>query len=391
MSRKVIIVMAAAIFTHSVHHVIHMSNLLDQETSLLRALPPAFRHPREEIALLLSTSSIIPISDVADGGGEEDMNDVKHGKSEEIMTEFNDKNLQHSYQYKPPSLSDDLRDHCGTSPIFEDYFALSQRSRSGHDEDQVIFNSFFNQAPNYLSKGYDGANEESLLRTGTYVELGAFDGKKESNSRFFDICLGWEGLLIEGNPRMFKQLVENRPNAHRMNFAPSCREPGENVTFYSTVFSNAGLPGHAKSYDDNKGKTPSMEVPCGPLGSVLENMFRGGEDGHEGDNDHHSDDGTTSISSKPRINFFSLDVEGSEMLILDTIDFNRIHIDIIMIEVANAHCRQRDVCQMRDQVRAKMKGLGYHCYEYLVVDSDVCVHPKSPFQKIEPDNTAPER
>lgn len=35
------------------------------------------------------------------------------------------------------------------------------------------------------------------------------------------------------------------------------------------------------------------------------------------------------------MNFFSLDVEGAEKLVVDTIDFSRVQIDIFMIEVQN--------------------------------------------------------
>jgi hypothetical protein len=48
------------------------------------------------------------------------------------------------------------------------------------------------------------------IDTGTYVELGAFQGRAESNSAFFDLCLGWKGLLIEGNPAHYSKLVQNR-------------------------------------------------------------------------------------------------------------------------------------------------------------------------------------
>ena len=64
---------------------------------------------------------------------------------------------------------------------------------------------------------------DALFRTdgkavkGNYIELGAFDGEAESNTRLFDLCLGWKGLLIEGNPSSFKKLVRNRPGAHRLS------------------------------------------------------------------------------------------------------------------------------------------------------------------------------
>ena len=68
---------------------------------------------------------------------------------------------------------------------------------------------------------------------GFYVELGAFDGHEESNTRFFDECLHWDGLLIEGNPEIYRKLERNRPHAHRFFGAPSCPALGGSVSFWN--------------------------------------------------------------------------------------------------------------------------------------------------------------
>jgi len=73
--------------------------------------------------------------------------------------------------------------------------------------------------------------------------------------------------------------------------------------------------------------------------------------------------------SNKRINFFSLDVEGSENLVLKTIDFSKVMIDVIMIEIQNQHCR--GVCEVREQVRQKMSTEGYLRYEGLIPKSDI--------------------
>ena len=118
---------------------------------------------------------------------------------------------------------------------------------------------------------------------------------------------------MEGNPKKYEQLVANRPNAHRMNFAPSCPHWNETVTFYDTIWTNAGIQGHAQAYDNKL--VHNVTVPCGPLGQqVIEHVFGlGGK-----------------LDLPPRVNFFSLDVEGAEKLVLDTIDFSRVQIDILM-------------------------------------------------------------
>jgi FkbM family methyltransferase len=178
---------------------------------------------------------------------------------------------------------------------------------------------------------------------GTFVELGAFDGSIESNSMFFERCLGWKGLLIEGNPENFQKVLRNRPLSHRMSFAPSCDAEYEmvnkTVQFYRYPMTNVGLVGSAKTYE---GK-PTVDVPCGPLGPVLKDVFE----------------------EEQRVAFFSLDVEGAEPMVLETIDFDSklIIIEVLMIEVENDNCRRVRVCETRDKVRAKMAKHGYRRYE----------------------------
>ena len=190
----------------------------------------------------------------------------------------------------------------------------------------------------------------------TFLELGAFDGKRESNTRFFEVCLGWKGLLIEGNPRKYQELVTNRPGAHRMSFAPSCDatiHDNQTVAFHDFPWTNAGMEGHALGYKGDR----TVDVPCGKLGPVLQDIF----------------------PNKEPISFFSLDVEGAEVLVLNTIDFSKVMIEVMMIEIKNAFCKDNS-CETRQQIRAKMKQEGYQRYEGLVAASDVYVHPNSRFQ-----------
>ncbi len=47
-------------------------------------------------------------------------------------------------------------------------------------------------------------------RGGFYVEFGADDGKKNSNSYYLKEIYGWNGILVEPNPDVFDELVKNR-------------------------------------------------------------------------------------------------------------------------------------------------------------------------------------
>mmetsp|Transcript_14727 Transcript_14727/g.27973 ORF Transcript_14727/g.27973 Transcript_14727/m.27973 type:complete len:350 (+) Transcript_14727:38-1087(+) len=246
---------------------------------------------------------------------------------------------QSRYDYNPYPAPD-----CGQAPDYPEFFALPTIKRSANNEDRVIYETLF--------KSHNVVGPIN----GSVVELGAFNGVQESNSHFFEQCLGWKSLLIEGNPMNYQGVLSNRPFAEKMSFAPSCDSDYERVNktveFYRYPITNVGLVGYAKTYETK----PTVPVPCGPLSPVLEDIFEG----------------------RP-VNFFSLDVEGAEMLVLNTIDFQKVQIHVMMIEIENNHCK-RNECVVRQQVRAKMAKEGYLMYQRLVPKSDVYVHPNSPFQ-----------
>lgn len=175
---------------------------------------------------------------------------------------------------------------------------------SAHAEDIAIFDAFFNRPVS-----------DSIDRTFTYMEIGAHDGVRESNTRFFDICLKWNGLLVEPHPMNYRRMVKLRPSAHHLAIAPSClaNETGI-VLFPKHMFTSAQI-------NENGG---TIEIHCGPLQHYLDQLY------------FH------------RIDFWSLDVEGQELNVLKTVDFNRTQIDVIMAESDN---RFRDLPEFQKKVK----------------------------------------
>jgi FkbM family methyltransferase len=236
---------------------------------------------------------------------------------------------------------------CGNIPRFAPFWDQNLAGRSRQDEDKTVYYTFFSNL------------NRTEMTDFHYVELGAFDGVRESNTRFFDVCLGWEGLLIEPNPRVFPKLVQNRPYAHRMSFAASCSEKDEaankTVGFWTSVFTNAAQDSsvNRKAYADNS-NSKKTEVPCGSLTPVLLDVF-----------------------PSRRVHFFSLDTEGTEHNILENIDFGQIFIDVLISENWNAFCQVE--CEARDKTRALMKAAGFKLYPKIIAKSDLYVHPQSEF------------
>ena len=49
---------------------------------------------------------------------------------------------------------------------------------------------------------------KNRIKNGFFIEAGAYDGEKYSNTLFFELKQSWTGLLIEPNPDAFQLLKE---------------------------------------------------------------------------------------------------------------------------------------------------------------------------------------
>jgi len=157
----------------------------------------------------------------------------------------------------------------------------------------------------YLGEG--NGNGRSV--GGVFVEMGGLDGVTFSNTRLFEYCAGWDGILIEAQPDNTKLLFENRPCAVVIPEGACSVDATESSSNggYSTIRMSIGQ-GTAFDLDTRGGEEHGVEVPCRPLSAMLEEY------------------GVT------RINFFSLDVEGAELKVLETFDFDKVKIDVLMVE-----------------------------------------------------------
>eukprot|EP00956_Cyclotella_meneghiniana_P008511 scaffold11529_cov44-Cyclotella_meneghiniana.AAC.1 len=155
------------------------------------------------------------------------------------------------YNGSLPVLKRDMRQSsqelCGKYPDYFEFFRLPKSQHSRLFEDKIIYDAFFK--PNAAQ-----AKEGGTPPYGTYVELGAFDGREESNTVFFDTCLGWDGLLIEATAESYRKVIENRPNAVKLSFSPTCLDSvskdgnQQTTSFYNIPLSNNGMKDLAISY-----------------------------------------------------------------------------------------------------------------------------------------------
>jgi FkbM family methyltransferase len=177
-------------------------------------------------------------------------------------------------------------------------------------EDAVIFNRFFSGSSPMAHLGRGNGNGKQV--EGIFLEMGALDGVIFSNSRLYEYCAGWDGILIEAQPDNVRHLYENRPCAVIVPEGVCAANPnGEPSTIRMSI--GEGTAFDLSTRESSSDSDESVEVPCRPLSTILE------ENGVE------------------RINFFSLDVEGAELKVLETFDFKKVKIDVLMVEADFIH------------------------------------------------------
>ena len=234
-------------------------------------------------------------------------------------------------------------DVCGESPDFTKFFEEQKYNRRSLNDEDKTLHTLFSQA--LVERG----------TSGTYVEIGAYNGRAESNTRFFHECLGWQGILIEANPLIYNALVRNRPNDHRFCYSPTCNLVEElnnkTVAFHSIDATTAGIEGSALRHMGQA----HVKVPCGTLTSLLTEIFPNGN-----------------------VDFMSVDVENAEPDIMENLDFDQVFIEIIIVENNSKICGPE--CNERDRVRKRLKSVGYKLYSNVVTESDLYIHPKSKYQ-----------
>ena len=152
---------------------------------------------------------------------------------------------------------------------------------------------------------------------GVFVDSGAHDGKSLSNTFFYEKALNWKGLCIEPLPKVFKQLKENRSCilVEGAAWKEDTIKQFRIVEGYSEM-----LSGFIDTYPDAHQKRIADEIALMGGSSVDVNI--------------KCFDVTKLLLKHKltKINFLSIDVEGSELDILESIDYNKIRIDIILAE-----------------------------------------------------------
>ena len=149
-------------------------------------------------------------------------------------------------------------------------------------------------------------------KSGFFVEIGAYDGIEGSNCYHFEKFMNWEGIAVEASPLQFAKLKKNR-NCKLINLALGSEN--KQVEFYEVAegftqmsgINNLNFQNNFQRIKKNSdSKINKIDIECKTFDKLIPN--------------------------DQIIDLISIDIEGNELDVLKSIDFDKYLIKVIIIE-----------------------------------------------------------
>ena len=93
----------------------------------------------------------------------------------------------------------------------------------------MFFSGQFDQVKDVLE--YFESTYDQKKKKGFFVEAGAFDGEKFSNTLRLEQDFGWSGLLVEANPDLYAKVKSKHRNSISINSCISLSQSPVSVEF----------------------------------------------------------------------------------------------------------------------------------------------------------------
>ncbi|XP_012229500.2 uncharacterized protein [Linepithema humile] len=183
------------------------------------------------------------------------------------------------------------------------------------------------------------------MKNGFFIECGAYDGETRSNTLFLERFNGWSGLLIEADPINFTKMLQKNRRAY---LSPTCLSVinSPSVKFFLMAKNVGRLHEPENTTQDAPTNSPDVaytgkhiRVQCFPLSVYI-----------------------AALGVKT-VDYFSLDVEGNEIDVLETIPFNEVDIKVLSVEYI--HNAKKDIKDIKQYMIDMMKQRGYYVYKFV--------------------------
>ena len=180
----------------------------------------------------------------------------------------------------------------------------------------------------------------------TFVEFGARDGKRNSNSYFFEKSLGWRGLLVEAGSDDIAALRRNR----------HCIFNGKSSCLLGGVADDDGTILHHKTYCTGAYRSCRAEERVIVSGTNVsaELAARKGMTAVKS----ITLNGTLSALGMTRVGLLSADCEGCEWGALSTFDFARWMPQLVVLELQAHGLAQKQAATAK--LKERLYSFGYH-------------------------------
>ena len=179
--------------------------------------------------------------------------------------------------------------------------------------------SFYNRyIAKHYQKSYAQQGEDIVLQRillgfdkGFYVDIGAHHPKRFSNTYFY-YKKGWCGINVEPNPNAKKLFDKIRPRDINLEIPISDKE--EELIYY--MFNDPALNGFSKDISDEVKELKdyriigTMKMKTRTLSNILDEYLPRGQ----------------------KIDFFSIDVEGFDLKVLNSNDWEKYNPTVILVE-----------------------------------------------------------
>ena len=213
-------------------------------------------------------------------------------------------------------------------------------------------NKYFINRKSYAMDGEDIAISvfNKKKDKGFYVDIGAHHPIQRNNTHLL-FKKGWEGINIDVNQFSIELFNFLRPNDLNLQIAVSDKE-GEISFFYQKKFSQLNTTDKEVAKENFQGNFQEKKVKCQTIQNILDN----------------------SKFKNKKIDLLNIDVEGAEMKVLNTLNFEIYDPSLICIEILGYREMQSEQREKEIKNNEIFKFLVNHGYKKVWSGTSYCSH-----------------